>query len=404
MCITPLECTSNNDCTGTKICVNNTCVFQNYECVNDEDCLGEEICEDNQCVNSSYVCVSDSDCYGTEICENNSCVEPEPECYYDNDCPGDEECVAGNCLSPTNGSEEEYCVVDNDCTGTKICIYGICSDNEVLDCEEDGYFCMSSTNCIGYEVSSGYSESCYSPFICCSEGEELKSCSDQSGDICYSDEICVGGIEVDSSDLETGEVCCTSDGICKEDTGAGTKDDDCEDKGGECRINNCEKNEEASLSYTCSIKTDTCCVAKDKKIKGAIILIILLFLVLLVVLGIIFRDKLKLYWIKLKSKLSGNKLPSKRSSMMNMPSESQKRPFLRRIFPMRKPVQATQQMHPSHNAVMPNRPVTQERPMPSSKPAEIAKPVSRPTMIKKTTPKPKPELDDVLKKLKEMGK
>jgi len=91
--------------------------------------------------------------------------------------------------------------------------------------------------------------------------------------------------------------------------------------------------------------------------------------------------------------------------------------FFRRIFPMKKPQQLTNiqnQQHPVTSSPT-NRsgissPINRNIPSASginkietnAKP--ILKPAQKSTIVKKTTPKPKPELDDVLKKLKEMGK
>lgn len=441
-CIEITECTSNQQCINLgvgDICVNNTCMYNNSVCYFDGDCPGDEICEYGECVSPNCSCVSNSDCFGSEVCIDCQCVEPQPVCVNDWDCPGSQECIAGNCLAPSNGgSEVQYCVDDEDCTGGKKCIDYVCSDNEIFDCEDEGYFCLSSNKCKGYEISS-YSNSCNSPYICCSEDEELKSCDSQLGVICANNEGCVGGLEVDASDLNQGEVCCAFDGYCVEEGTECTEDYDCtgedevcdngicissgsgvscESMEGNCKLS-CGEKEEVSYTYSCEYTDDVCCIGKKSSAKGIIILIILLLLVALTVVGIIFRDKLKVYWIKLKSKMGKNKIPQRGGPMNHMPLQNKKTPFFSRIFPVKKtqtPIQNNLQTRPSQQVV--SQPSSLQKPQSSTnlnynKPISNEKSINQPRIsninsrtmpIKKTSVKSKSDLEDVLKKLKEMGK
>jgi hypothetical protein len=439
-CLLPTECSGDIDCPGQKICINNSCVSPPGDCLFDIDCPGDKICEDGQCIDSSYECISDTDCYGTEVCINWSCVEPESECNHDWDCPGDQECVAGNCISPGNGSIE-YCVTNDDCTQGRTCIEGICSDNDIFDCEGSGYFCMSSIDCEG-SILSSYSDSCFSPFICCNEPKPLETCNSQLGEICLSTQDCIGGVEADASDLEEGETCCTGGGYCIEKGEGGTDNQNigCENYGGACRNLGCLDSEKESYEYACNYG-DTCCMEKKKSKTGIVLLFIFLFLILLVVLGFIFRDKLKEYWIKMKSKFGKKKSPLKRpgfsmhgpghphpgSPMRPMHPVSvgaqKKPPFFRRIFPFKKPSSAPASQTPLQQEQQKQAPFSSGVKTPeknisifSQKPEEIKKPeetkdiqkkkveLKKPGESKKPVSRVRKELEEVLKKLKEMAK
>ncbi len=224
---------------------------------------------------------------------------------------------------------------------------------EEVDCEDAGYFCMSSISCseAGGNVLDYY---CAGTYVCCSKELKEETCYEKGGEICTEDETC-DGTKVDASDLRNGEICCI--GSCEEKKEP--KISDCELVGGICRIS-CYKDEE-EIFESCEITSDVCCVKKEKKsYVGIIILGILIFLV---ILGIIFRKKLRELWFKLKSK-RGKGGPTTTGFGGPRPGFPPPRPLLRTRAPARPPMRTAQ----------------------------------------KITPKPHKEFDDVLKKLKEMGK
>jgi len=231
--------------------------------------------------------------------------------------------------------------------------------DDVEDCEDMGYHCMSAMTCqeIGGEELD---YSCFGAYVCCDREQVLETCAEQEGEICESGETCTG-TTVDASDLDYGETCCIG-GDCEEPQ----PESECEQYGGICRSYECEEDEEEA-SYTCDDYGDICCVEKAPKPgRNYWWIWVLLLLIVLVVLGIIFKDKLKAFLRKIKSKFGKSKpgrgVGPKPKFPPMMPSPR------RRIMPRR------------------ILPPTQRRP--------VRRPAAR----------PKGEISDVLKKLKEMGK
>ncbi len=240
-----------------------------------------------------------------------------------------------------------------------------------LDCEAEGYSCMSDTECmnaggddlIGYECPSDWD-------VCCSKNKLEQTCSELEGEICTLDQECEGTEDYSVSGLGLDEICCI--GYCKEaePTPEPDQEDECAQNGGICR-DTCEESEEILYDYSCPDSFQYCC--KEKQGGGAWWIWLLIILIILVVLAIVFRDKLKDYYMKLKLKSSKSKGPPKDSRRM----------------PPRRPG-------------MPPRRMPPRRPMPQRK---IIPPSQRPSLPRESAPKQeeKSDLDDVLKKLKEMG-
>ena len=222
------------------------------------------------------------------------------------------------------------------------------------DCEISGYDCMSSAACSDVDGSILTDYTGCELNVCCSKPEELKTCSEQDGEICDSDETCIDGNEVDASDTSGGDFCCV-DGEC-----GIQEQSECEIAGGSCK-SLCSSNEQFK-DYLCD--SGDCCVAKEK--SNLLLIIILSVLIVLVVLGIIFRKKLKAFFAKLKFKIGKGKGKKPAAGGPRFPPTSSQRVYpgavQRRIFPQARP--------------------------PSRKPL----------------PQKKSEFDDVLKKLKEIGK
>ncbi len=221
-----------------------------------------------------------------------------------------------------------------------------------IDCEDAGYFCLSSISCskAGGEELDDYS--CAMPYVCCSEELVQPTCSAQEGEICSDTETC-DGASVDASDLSYGETCCIG-GSCEEIEEGEISE--CELEGGICKTS-CS-GDESEIFKSCEFSSDVCCIAKEKKPIRYIGIIIFSALIFLVVMAILLRKKLKMYWFKLKSRGKG-------------PASA---PSARPGFPP------------------PPRPIFSpiRRPMPPSR-----------FVLR---PKPRGEVSDVLKRLKEMGK
>lgn len=204
-----------------------------------------------------------------------------------------------------------------------------------VDCTQAGYFCTSQVNC-GAQVLSGYS--CSGAFVCCSQNIPLQTCSEQNGKICSSSQVCagIGSLSVSASDVSSGQICCAK-GECQKPTTTGTSSQ-CQLAGGTCRVSSCLSGE-SKTSDSCDFSSDSCCIAstssKTPSFKWIIMLIVLIGLV---VLAIVFRENLQMLLLRLKSKFSGSGGSSATTSSGRPPSfppfsGPYQRPMLRRIIP-----------------------------------------------------------------------
>lgn len=175
-------------------------------------------------------------------------------------------------------------------------------ENASDDCESSGYYCMSGISCsqAGGNIKNSYS--CSGAFVCCDRQKEIQTCSEQNGIVCSSGKSC-SGTEVQASDISSGEICCVQ-GACA--TPSETPEARCESSGGTCRIDGCLSGEKES-SESCQFNTDVCCV-QESAVSGinlggvsSLWIWILLVLILLLVLGIVFREKLRMLWFRIRS-------------------------------------------------------------------------------------------------------
>ena len=230
---------------------------------------------------------------------------------------------------------------------------GVDDDDNNLpeDCEDLGNFCISDIECseAGGDPLSGFN--CPGLSVCCTNDKPSQTCSELGGEVCDSSENCDGIPEYGASDLLSDESCCI--GTCEEPITI--TQSECEENSGTCRDTSCESGEKEDLTYSCDEVSQYCCMQK-KEGKSLWWLWVLGILIILIALAIAFKDKLKDFYDKLTIKKKP-RFPPK----FGMPEIPQ-----RRIIPQQ------------HNPQYPRRPIPQrER---------------------------KSELDDVLKKLKEMGK
>ncbi len=234
---------------------------------------------------------------------------------------------------------------------------------ELPDCEDAGYYCTSTAACETGEGEILGEFDCPSLYKCCTTPAVIETCSETGGDICSSNQRCIGGTSVDASDLRTGETCCVG-GSCD----SGQEISDCELNSGICKTAECADSEQET-AYSCNLAGDICCVQKTGG-KSYWWLWVLLVLIILVVLGIIFRDRLRILWFRMKS---GGK---------PKPGPGPRPPYAPQYFP------------------------GYQRPMIRVPERRILVPVQQPLRkpIAKIKSGAQKELDDVLKKLKEMGK
>ncbi|MBU2615651.1 MAG: hypothetical protein KKC19_00955 [Nanoarchaeota archaeon] len=245
-----------------------------------------------------------------------------------------------------------------------------------LLCESSGNYCVPSGSCEG-TIQASYSCPGLSS-ICCSNPYQEQSCSDLGGDICSSSEVCERGNLRSASDT-TGRTCCVGD-VCKVGSSVTPSTSQCTSSGGSCRIGGCLSNEDAS-SYLCSSSGETCCISQPSNKSNYTIIWIIGALIVLVILGIVFREKLRhlLLWIKSHFRKSGSNGPADPRGRFP-PSVGSSGPSRPSYYPPRRHAPVERRI-----LSQPHRPVPRHIP---EKP-------------KSGTGK---ELDDVLKKLKEMGK
>ena len=248
-----------------------------------------------------------------------------------------------------------------------------------LDCESSGYYCVPSGSVTGGEILSEYD--CPALYKCSTSPVQQQTCSELGGSLCSSNQICQGGTIISSGDSNFGESCCIQ-GTCTAKTTPLTSE--CVLAGGVCRTYGCGDGEQSSTAV-CDFSGETCCVPSNSGSSsgsgGKFWLWFFFTLIILVVVGIFFRDKLRIYWLKMKSKFGGKSSGSSSSG-----------PGPRRFGPPSPP-----------HGMLSRRPFPERRillPGPSQSP--------KPRLVSSHLPTGKSgaqkELDEVLKKLKEMGK
>jgi len=212
------------------------------------------------------------------------------------------------------------------------------------NCEDQGYYCMSSIECQDAEGNEK-DYYCPYPFVCCDKQYILPTCAEQGGIICNSNQRCsLAGQTVSASDLDIGQgqTCCVG-GICEEIQ----IESECERFGGMCRLAGCNDNEEIA-TYACE-GNDICCIEKPPQPKKNYLWIwILVILIVLVILGIIFRDRLRPYYMRITHKFK-RKPPSEERPIPGRPGPPFTTPQARRPMPRR--------IIPSQTVPRPRRPV-----------------------------------------------
>ena len=143
---------------------------------------------------------------------------------------------------------------------------------------------MKSRECAEAEGNVLGNYDCAGSFdVCCDEQKEEKTCEEEGGFSCDEDENC-DGITRKTSDVEK---CCI--GECEPKTSA------CEQLAYKCR-SNCLDDEE-SVEYKCA-SGETCCREIEGKSYWYIYLLVVL--IILAVIGIIFRNKLRVLIFRFK--------------------------------------------------------------------------------------------------------
>ncbi len=245
-----------------------------------------------------------------------------------------------------------------------------------LACSTVGGHCLSYSNCNsagGNDLGSQYSCSS-SNYICCSKDLITPSCASQFGQICNLTTESCKGTPVSANDVSPSDQTCCVSGACVSNQQS-IVTTACETSGGTCQ-DSCSDNELSSDASCGTGSSQVCCTIQQQYASTSQshvgLIILLIVLIALAVLGIIFRKKLAPLWLKIKSKFFKGGKGSPMGS--NGPRG-----------------------HPGRLPFTPSRPMPFNRPMP---------PRSQPQASKASGRKPKSSKDvnDVLKKLKEMSK
>ncbi len=292
-------------------------------------------------------------------------------------------------------------------------------------CSDAPGFCRLRSSCTddGGEVLDNFE--CPGLPICCSTDEVLNTCQEEGGIICNSNQICSGNPTTRVSDIDVGQKCCLG-GECRAPLPDDRTDCDRFSTGGVCK-SDCGDDESVDSSNSCNDVTLKCCVPKAESecssnsdcAEGEIcsdagecvekggglnwkLIWILIILIIIVIIGIIFRDKLRVYWMRLRHRGKGPQPhpgigppgrfgPGSASPRLGgIPSRGfspqMRRPMTRHILPMT----------PISKPLTPSTPSKQSAP----KPAERKHSASE----KKPAPKKEKEYEDVMEKLKRMSK
>ncbi len=370
------KCSSGTQCSESTVEASDT-----YYC-----CLGT--CEEPanpptvSCTSVGYYCMSSSNCNdaGGAVLDY-KCLWPNHVCCTTK--PSEETCAdAGGeiCASGKKCSQRTLTYSD-----TEECCFGICesiSPAPSVSCSSAGYYCMSSLDCnkIGGKVLN-YSCSGFS--ICCDKEKIAgETCEEAGGEICASGKKC-SQRTFTYSDTEE---CCF--GQCEEPKEL----DECTSMRGVCEPYECGKGYSLNSEYECEYPMDLCCIPDAKKSGPKALFWIFLILVILVSLGIIFRKNLTEFWFKIKSKFGKKKPKPPRTGPLGLPSINSRNPF-RRTSPRR---------------ILPSSSRHSPRTRPFSRPSSHSsskKPIFKSSSVPSLkAPEKSSELDDVLKKLKDMEK
>jgi hypothetical protein len=223
-------------------------------------------------------------------------------------------------------------------------------------CTSFSKYCVARTQC----ASPLNNYDCSGMDVCCDVAPLEKSCDNQGGAICSSEQECTSALK-SSSD---GPCCLTSCELVTEN--------ECISYSTEYSCETSCSDDEDEKFLDCDFSGDSCCAPKEDSGGNWLLIILLVVLIILVILAIIFRNQLKVWWFKFKSKLKIGKHkpgPSARPPMTTMPQQ------------FRRPRQ-----------IMPRQGQPYRRP-PARRPAQRAR-----------KPQKDSAFDDTMKKLRDMSK
>jgi hypothetical protein len=212
------------------------------------------------------------------------------------------------------------------------------SCENIFDCEHAGGIIESNYACL--EIGKS----------CCSIAVAQQTCSQMNGILCGTEKVCQGGRVEDSAEGS----CCF--GSC-----VAIAKDLCTPAGGTC-LASCGESEQESTELSCSNAGEKCCVAKAGSSLW-IWIVILIILIALVALAIIYRDKVKVLWFRLKEKLK-EKFGKKKAAAAPQAGARPGAPFMPFARPMLpQPRMMPPQTRPVVPIRAPIRPVARDKEM-----------------------------------------
>jgi hypothetical protein len=263
------------------------------------------------------------------------------------------------------------------------------------DCRESNYFCIPEIECDDGDVLPAFGGSC-GMSVCCAVEAEQETCESKDGETCRSGYYCSEGKSIEGlPDIKSWETCCVG-GTCEIKTlGEPDKPSDIEytcetESDGFCEPGACSKGYVEDSDYSCE-SGKVCCVYEEspRPDKKSYLWLWLLFgLIVLLVIAIIYRDKIKEYIGNMKGDEKDD-FPKGRGPPGMGPSMQPRR------YPLniRRPTPSMPTYNRSPTSPPPTRKILPRQTLPIKK--------TLPQKPKEKSPK---ELDDVLKKLKEMSR
>ena len=205
-------------------------------------------------------------------------------------------------------------------------ISGTSGGGGLSSCESTGHFCEAANECLnsGGSVLEGFVCQNFRDSCCTIKVQDV-TCAEKRGLTCASNQRCTGIIEqsADGSccingaceDIPSTNLCAIADGICK---------------------TSCSDSEDV-LSESCPDFGDVCCKEKEEEPKtgiSTIWIVILIVLILFVILAIIYRHKLQIWWHSRKrgkgeTAMAGARRPPGFQGMMPMPRYPARGPAIR---------------------------------------------------------------------------
>lgn len=290
--------------------------------------------------------------------------------------------VSNTACRATCNSNETSVSATCDAAGTICCQYS--SENNVplqqSSCEQAANYCApDEISCLqaGGQILDLYSCSLFTQKCCSVSVQALPNCASKGGNVCADNQACSdSGAIVQASD----GACCVSPAICKtRTTNICQSDSDCgvtqQCQNGACVAKaECNSNSDCSSGRVCT--NGSCVISSSSGSSTWLWITLFVILIGLVVLGIVYKDKLRLWLFKKKD--SRGREPPRGSGWPPSSGGANAPPMMRRGPPR-------------------FGPPTTMRPVPQRAPARPAPQSSRAPSAKDK------EMEETLKKLKEIS-